>query len=66
MYICIYTYVHMHVYAYAIHIYMHKIGALELEKFCKINNVVMMLKDMKDFCCLDLKCSAVFCFTTFC
>ena len=27
------------------------------------DNVVTMLNDMKDFCCLDLKCSAMFCFT---
>ena len=31
-----------------------------LEKFCKIDNVVTMLNDMKDFCCLDLKCSVLF------
>ena len=37
-----------------------------LEKFVKINNVVTVLNDMKDFCCLDLKCSAMFCFSTFC
>ena len=30
------------------------------------NNVVTMLNDTKGFCCLDLKCSAMFCFTTFC
>ena len=34
-----------------------------LAKLCKINNVVTMLNDMKDFCWLDLKCSVMFCFT---
>ena len=29
-------------------------------KFCKINNVVTMLNDMKKFSCLDLKCSVMF------
>ena len=30
----------------------------------KNNDVVTMLNDMKDFCCLDLKCSVMmFCFT---
>ena len=41
----------------------------ELENFCKTNTVVTMLNDindMKDFCCLDLKCSVMFRFTTFC
>ena len=27
------------------------------------NNVVTMLNDMKGFCCLDLQCSVIFCFT---
>ena len=27
--------------------------------FCKINNVVTMLNDINDFCCLDLQCSVV-------
>ena len=37
-----------------------KIGAgRELEKLCKINNVVAMLNDVKDFCCSDLKCCYV-------
>ena len=35
-----------------------------LAKFCKINSVVTMLNGMKDFCCLDLKCSFMFCFTS--
>ena len=35
-----------------------------LEKLCKINNVVAMLNEMKNFCCLDLKCSVMFCFTS--
>ena len=32
---------------------------------CKINNVVTKLNDMKHFCCLDLKCSVIFCFQLF-
>ena len=44
-----------------------KIGAgSELEKLCKINNMVTMPNDMKDFCCLDLKCPVMICFPTFC
>ena len=40
----------------------NKIGAGRgLEKFCKINNVVTMLNDLKDFCCLDLEYSVMFC-----
>ena len=35
-----------------------------LAKFCKINNVVTMLNGMKVFCCLDLKYSFMFCFTS--
>ena len=38
----------------------------ELEKFCKINNVVTMLNDMKDFSCIDLKCSVMFFFKSCC
>ena len=34
-----------------------------LEKFCKMN-VVAMFNDMKDFCCLDLKSSVTFCFSS--
>ena len=33
-------------------------------RICKINNVVTMLNDMKDFGSLDLKCSGMFCFTS--
>ena len=34
-----------------------KIGAERgLENSCKINNVVTILNDMKNVCCLDLKC----------
>ena len=29
--------------------------------FCKINNVVTMLNDMRDFCRSDLKCSVMIC-----
>ena len=36
----------------------------ELEKKCKIKNVVTILNDIKVFCCLDLKCSVMFCFTS--
>ena len=35
-----------------------------LEKFCKINSVVTMLNDLKNFCCLHLKCSVMFCFAS--
>ena len=34
--------------------------------FCEIDNEVNVVNDIKDFCCLNLKCSAVFCFTNFC
>ena len=45
----------------------NKIGAGRgLEKLCKISNVLTILNDVKDFCCLDLKSSLMFCFTTFC
>ena len=30
---------------------------VDWKNFCKINDVVTMLNDMKDFCHLDLKCS---------
>ena len=36
----------------------------ELEKFCKINDVVTMFNDIKGFCYLDLKCSVMFCLTS--
>ena len=43
-----------------------KIGAGRgLKKFSQINNVVTVLNDMKYFCCLDLKRSVKFYFTTF-
>ena len=32
----------------------------------KMNNVVNIFNDVKDFCWLDLKCSVEFCFTIFC
>ena len=35
-----------------------------LERFCKINKVVVMLNNMKDFSCLDLKCSVMFSVTS--
>ena len=31
-----------------------------METFYKIDNMVIMLNDMKKFCCLDLKCSVLF------
>ena len=37
---------------------------LELRGSWKNNNVVTTLDDMKDFCCLDLKSSVMFCFTS--
>ena len=35
-----------------------------MERFCKIDNVVTLLNDMKGFCCLDLKFSVMFCLTS--
>ena len=31
-----------------------------LKKFSKINNVVNVFNNLKDFCCLDLKCYVLF------
>ena len=41
-------------------------GGGGVEKFSKVNNEVNVFNDIKDFCCLNLKCSAMFCFTIFC
>ena len=35
-------------------------------KVLKMNNVVNIFNDVKDFCWLDLKCFVAFCFTVFC
>ena len=32
--------------------------------FTNLINVTNVLNDMQDFCCLDLKCSVMICFTT--
>ena len=39
-------------------------GSKELGRFCKTNNLVTMLNDMKHFCYLDLKCSVMCCLTS--
>ena len=36
------------------------------KKLCNINNVVTIINDITNFCCLDLKCSIMYCFATFC
>ena len=36
----------------------------ELKKLSKTDNVITLLNDIKDFCCLDLKRSVMFCFTS--
>ena len=41
-----------------------ELGGLEI--VWKITNVVSVFNDTKTFCCLDLKCSVIICFTLFC
>lgn len=39
---------------------------MELGKICKVNKVVTMINDLKDFWYWDLKRPVMFCFSTFC